>query len=95
MAAIGVLTLELRIETSHSLKEKRHVVQGLKDRLRHKFNVAVAEIANQDLWQRATIAAVTVSSHRENAEKVLRGVEEETVGMVGPALVEATVEWIE
>ena len=95
MAAIGVLTLELRIETSHSLKEKRHVVQGLKDRLRHKFNVAVAEIANQDLWERATIAAVTVSSHRENAEKVLRGVEEETVGMVGPALVEATVEWIE
>jgi uncharacterized protein YlxP (DUF503 family) len=42
MAAIGVLTLELRIETSHSLKEKRHVVQSLKDRLRHKFNVAVA-----------------------------------------------------
>ena len=95
MAAIGVLTLELRIESSHSLKEKRHVVQSLKDRLRHKFNVAVAEIANQDLWQRATLAAVTVSSDRENAEKVLRGVEEETVGMVGAALVEATVEWIE
>ncbi len=94
MAAIGVLTLELRIETSHSLKEKRHVVQSLKDRLRHKFNVAVAEIANQDLWQRATIAAVTVSSDRENAEKVLRGVEEETVGLVGAALVEATVEWM-
>ena len=57
MAAIGVLTLELRIESSHSLKEKRHVVQSLKDRLRHKFNVSVAEIAHQDLWQRATIAA--------------------------------------
>ena len=95
MAAIGVLTLELRIETSHSLKEKRHVVQSLKDRLRHKFNVAVAEIDHQDLWQRATIAAVTVSSDRENAEKVLRGVEDETVGMVGSALVEATVEWID
>jgi uncharacterized protein len=95
MAAIGVLTLELRIESSHSLKEKRHVVQSLKDRLRHKFNVSVAEIANQDLWQRATLAAVTVSSDRENAEKVLRSVEEETVDMVGPALVEATVEWIE
>src|ERR1017187_385953 len=95
MAAIGVLTLELRIETSHSLKEKRHVVQSLKDRLRHKFNVSVAEIDHQDLWQRATIAAVTVSSDRENAEKVLRGVEDETVGMVGSALVETTVEWIE
>jgi uncharacterized protein YlxP (DUF503 family) len=95
MAAIGVLTLELRIETSHSLKEKRHVVQSLKDRLRHKFNVAVAEIDHQDLWQRATVAAVTVSSDRENAGKVLQGVEEETAGMLGAALVEATVEWIE
>ena len=53
MAAIGVLTLELRLENSHSLKEKRHVVQSLKDRLRHKFNVSVAEIDYQDLWQRA------------------------------------------
>ena len=95
MAAIGVLTLELRIESSHSLKEKRHVVQSLKDRLRHKFNVSVAEIGHQDLWQRATVAAVTVSSDRENAEKVLRGVEDETVGLVGAALVEATVEWID
>jgi uncharacterized protein YlxP (DUF503 family) len=95
MAAIGVLTLELRLESSHSLKEKRHVVQSLKDRLRHKFNVSVAEIDHQDLWQRSTIAAVTVSSARENAEKVLRSVEEEAAGMVGAALVDAAVEWIE
>jgi hypothetical protein len=95
MAAIGVLTLELRIESSHSLKEKRHVVQSLKERLRHKFNVSVAEIDHQDLWQRATVAAVTVSSDRENAEKVLRGVEEEASGLVGSALVEATLEWVE
>jgi uncharacterized protein YlxP (DUF503 family) len=54
----------------------------------------VAEIAHQDLWQRATVAAVTVSSDRENAEKVLRGVEDEVAGLVGSALVEATVEWM-
>ena len=95
MAAIGVLTLELRIENAHSLKEKRHVVKSLKERLRHKFNVSVAEIDDQDLWQRATVAAVTVSSDRENAEKVLRSVEDEAAGLVGSALVEATVEWIE
>jgi len=47
MAVIGVLTLELRLENSHSLKDKRHVVQSLKDRLRGKFNVAVAEIDYQ------------------------------------------------
>ena len=94
MSSIGVLTLELRFEYAHSLKEKRHVVQSLKDRLRHKFNVAVAEIDYQDLWQRSTIAAVTVSSDRENAEKVLAGAEEEATAMLGGALITASVEWI-
>uniref|UniRef100_Q01W30 YlxP-like protein n=1 Tax=Solibacter usitatus (strain Ellin6076) TaxID=234267 RepID=Q01W30_SOLUE len=95
MASIGVLTLELRLESSHSLKEKRHVVASLKDRLRHKFNVSVAEIDHQDLWQRATLAAVTVASDHVHAEKVLLSVEEEAADHVGGALVSANVEWIE
>jgi uncharacterized protein len=94
MAAIGVLTLELRLENSHSLKDKRHVVASLKERLRNKFNVAVAEIAYQDLWQRAAVAAVTVSSDHTHAEKVLRGVEDEAAALLGPDLAEATVEWL-
>lgn len=94
MATVGVLTLELRLENSHSLKEKRHVVQSLKDRLRSKFNVAVAEIDYQDLWQRAAVAAVTVSSDQAHAEKVLRSVEEEAVSLLGREVAEATVEWL-
>jgi len=94
MAAIGVLTLELRLEHSHSLKEKRHVVESLKDRLRHKFNVSVAEIDYHDLWQRSVVAAVTVSPDRPFAEKVLRAVEEEAAGMLGDGLVSASVEWM-
>ena len=95
MAAIGVLTLELRLEESHSLKEKRQVVQSLKARLRHKFNVAVAEIDNQETWQRATVAAVTVSGDRVFAEKVLQSVEDEAAAVLGGTLVESGVEWIE
>jgi uncharacterized protein YlxP (DUF503 family) len=94
MATVGVLTLELRLENSHSLKEKRHVVQSLKDRLRSKFNVAVAEIDHQDLWQRAAVAAVTVSSDQVHAEKVLRSVEQEAVSLLGPEVTESTVEWL-
>ena len=94
MAAIGVLTLELRLEQSHSLKEKRHVVESLKARLRNKFNVSVAEIDHQDLWQRFAIAAVTVSSDHVHAEKVLRSVEDEASSLLGPELVECTVEWL-
>ena len=94
MAAIGVLTLELRLQNSHSLKDKRHVVQSLKDRLRSKFNVAVAEIDYQDLWQRAAVAAVTVSSDHVHAEKVLRSVENDAAQMLGSELADATVEWL-
>src|SRR5207247_11298621 len=94
MASIGVLTLELRLENSHSLKDKRHVVKSLRDRLRNKFNVSVAEIDCQDLWQRAVVAAVTVSSDKVHAERVLQSVEDETVSLLGPALAGASVEWI-
>jgi uncharacterized protein YlxP (DUF503 family) len=95
MPAIGVLTLEMRIENAHSLKDKRHVVQSLKDRLRHKFNVAVAEIDHQDLWQRALVAAVTVSGDHGFAAQVLQSVEKEAASMLGAELVSATVEWLE
>jgi hypothetical protein len=94
MAAVGVLTLELRLEDSHSLKDKRHTVQSLKERLRNKFNVAVAEIEYQDLWQRAAVAAVTVSPDRAHAEKVLQSVEDEAAALLGGALAGTTVEWL-
>jgi uncharacterized protein YlxP (DUF503 family) len=94
MAVVGVLTLELRIEHAHSLKEKRHVVKSLKDRLRHKFNVSVAEIDDQDMHNSAVIAAATVSPSREFAEKVLRSVEDESAGLLGPMLIRADLEWL-
>lgn len=95
MAAIGVLTLELRLNHSHSLKDKRHVVQGLKDRLRRKFNIAVAEIDCQELWQRAVVAAVTVSGDRARAAQVLQSVEREAAALLGGDLVDSSVQWLE
>jgi uncharacterized protein len=94
MAVIGVLTLELRLENSHSLKDKRNVVESLKHRLRNKFNVSVAEIDGQGLWQRATVAAVTVSSSHQFAENVLRSVENEAAALLGGELAGATLEWL-
>ena len=94
MASVGVLTLELRLQNAHSLKEKRQVVKSLKDRLRHKYNVAVAEIDYQDLWQRAAVAAVTVSPDHEYAEKVLRSVENEAAELLGSELASSSVEWL-
>lgn len=95
MPSIGVITLEMRLDHSHSLKDKRHVVQSLKERLRNRYNVAVAEIAYQDLWQRGLLAAVTVASSRAIAEKTLRSVEKEACDALGPLLVDTVVEWLD
>jgi len=94
MPAIGVITFELRMDDAHSLKDKRHYVKGLKDRLRNKFNVAVAEIDAQDSWQRGVVACVTVSSDQKYAEELLQAVEREAASILDGILVNATVEWL-
>ena len=94
MPAIGVLTLDIHVEQSHSLKEKRHVVKSLKDRLRERFNVSVAEIDFLDSWQSSVIAAVTVSRDRVYAEQVLQAVEAHAASVLGGALTGSNVEWI-
>jgi uncharacterized protein len=89
-----VLTLEIHVEEAHSLKEKRHVVKSLKDRLRERFNVAVAEIAHLDSWQHSVVAAVTVSNDRVRAEQVLQHAENDAANVLGGALVASGVEWL-
>jgi uncharacterized protein YlxP (DUF503 family) len=92
--AIGVLTLEIHVEDSHSLKDKRHVVKSLKDRLRERFNVSVAEIDGLDSWQSSVVAAVTVSKDRVHAEQILQAVEAHAAGILGGALTGTSVEWL-
>ncbi len=52
---VGTLKIWFVLRESHSLKDKRRVVKGLKERLFHRFRVAVAEVDHQDTWQRATL----------------------------------------
>ena len=72
---VGLLTLELHIPDAQSLKDKRQVLRSLKDRLRARFNVAVAELDHTDLWQRATIGVVSISDSRDYLDGVMRSVE--------------------
>jgi VCBS repeat-containing protein len=95
MPAIGVITLELHIEHSHSLKDKRHVVKSLKERLKHKHNISIAEVDGQDTWQSATLAAVTISGSRDRAEQVLIAVENDAANTVGESLIRVTMDWLE
>lgn len=68
---IGIIAWELEIHGAQSLKEKRSVVKGLKDRLHARFNISVAETGHHDVWQRAELTACVVSGERRHAESVL------------------------
>jgi uncharacterized protein YlxP (DUF503 family) len=68
---VGVVTWEMEIFGCQSLKQKRSVVRSLKDRLRNKLNVAVAETGHTDLWQRAEITACAVSNERGHVDSIL------------------------
>ncbi len=76
---IAYLTLEIRIEGAHSLKDKRQVVRSVKDGLRTHFNVAVAEIDPSDAWQRATLGVVSISASRDYLDGLMRNVERHAV----------------
>jgi uncharacterized protein YlxP (DUF503 family) len=73
--AIAFLTLELHIEAAQSIKDRRQVVRSLKDRLRASFNVSVAELDGAELWNRASVGVVSISSSRDYLDGLMKNVE--------------------
>lgn len=95
---IAYLTLELRIEGAHSLKDKRQVLRSVKDRLRHSFNISIAEIDATDLWQRATLGVVCISDSRDYLEGLMRNVEREAAKLAnnaGAEVMDSFVDFVE
>ena len=68
---VGVCRVRLRLPENGSLKGKRHVVKSITNRVRSKFNVAVAEVEDQDLWQLATLGFTCVSNHTPHVNEVI------------------------
>ena len=68
---IGVCTIRLRLPENQSLKGKRQVLNSLTTRVRNKYNVAIAEVDDQDLWQLATLGITCVSNSAQHADEVL------------------------
>lgn len=90
--SIGLLTLEIHLPESHSLKDKRQVLRSLKDRLRGRYNVAVAELEHTDLWQRATVGIVTLADQPGFVEHALHEVLEDSERHLGRGLVDHQIE---
>jgi uncharacterized protein YlxP (DUF503 family) len=68
---VGILTLELRLHGNASLKGKRGILKPLLARIRRNFNVSVAEVDAQDVWQRSVVGAACVSPSAEYAHGLL------------------------
>jgi hypothetical protein len=62
---VGIFQVELHLHAAQSLKEKRFVLNSLKARIANKFNVSIAEVDHNDLWQRATIGMALVANERK------------------------------
>jgi uncharacterized protein YlxP (DUF503 family) len=90
---VALLSLELYLPMSQSLKDKRMVLRRLKDRL-GVFNVALAEVAHQDLWQRAGLALVTVASSDDMAEQTLSSVMHEVERLEPGLVTQSQVEYL-
>lgn len=69
---IGLLTLEIYMPYSHSLKEKRKTLNKIKDRLKKKFNIAFAELEYLNKWQRSKIGVVTLNNQKIMIEKIFQ-----------------------
>ena len=68
---LGLCTIELFIADSQSLKDKRKVLLSLKDKLQQKFNLSVAEVDEQDMWQKAVLALACVANDSRHVNQVL------------------------
>jgi uncharacterized protein YlxP (DUF503 family) len=90
---VGVLTLEIQIPYAHSLKEKRAVLRKVQGRIRARFNVAVAELDHQDVWQRATLGVVSISSSQKLLDSVFQQVLAEAERTLGDDVADHYLEY--
>jgi uncharacterized protein YlxP (DUF503 family) len=70
-ARVALGLVELHLPDVGSLKDKRHALKGLKEKVRARFEVSVAEVDHQDVWQRATLAVAYVSADARHANTVI------------------------
>ena len=68
---VGICSFDLFLPENRSLKGKRKVLRSVKDRVRGKFNVSIAEVGSLDSWQRSSLGIACVSNERGRVESVL------------------------
>ncbi len=92
---VGTIALRLRLERSHSLKDKRQVLRSLKDRLKKRHNVSVAEVDDLDSWQDSVVVAAAVSTSASGVRHALDTVYDSALRVLGRDLVDSDVNILE
>lgn len=92
--AVAVGKFELHFPMAHSLKEKRHILRCVMDRVKAKFNVSIAEVENQDLWQRGTVGVAIVSNDRTLLDQIGQRIEEILSGHEEAQITERSWEYL-
>ena len=85
---VGIVRIELHLPGSTSLKDKRSIVRGLKDRIRERVHAAVAEVEFQDLWQCAALGVSVVSGESHHVQEMLQSVRRLVEGTYGAELID-------
>lgn len=89
---VGILQVQLAIRHAHSLKDKRRVIKSLRDRIRNRFNVSVAETADQDRYQRAVLGVALAATDGRFADEVLAKVVNLVRATPGAELIDYEIE---
>jgi hypothetical protein len=92
---IAKFTVELSIPHAQSLKDRRQVVRSIKDKLRHGFNVSVAELDDANLWNRATLGMAAISSSSDYLTGQMRELDDAVNRLVNTLGAEILDSWVE
>jgi uncharacterized protein YlxP (DUF503 family) len=92
---IAKLTVEISIPHAQSLKDRRHVVRSIKDKLRHGFNVSVAELDDANLWNRATLGVAAISGSSAYLSGQMRELDDAVHRMANILGAEILDSWVE
>jgi uncharacterized protein YlxP (DUF503 family) len=89
---VGTLCLRIHVGSARSLKDKRQVIRSLKDRLKARHNISLAEVSGQDSRHDCVVVAATVANSLTGARMTLDAVHEEAISLLGRDLTDAEFE---
>jgi len=91
---VGLLRLDLHLLEADSLKAKRLIIKGLKDRIRNRFNVSISEVDGNDLWQRSVIGVACVGSEKRVIDRVFDDIRKMVINTPSVELLDSRVEML-